>query len=237
MTPLVREWVKSWAIGGGDPTEAHWFDISNAIPGFVLGKQEAEDIIRTMRPPFDKCMIVGNSALNGVEMDIAMAVTGNDPADGIYVQPFLGFHGQRATKMPQLVYFVQNGHIYAGDPEDKKEMEERTKSFILNSVALFYRSLKTNNSAYVALPSTSYTSRRKQAKGKPPIYEWKTVLIEPQKPSNSLGGTHASPRLHERRGHLRKLKDGREVWVRQCWVGDVDRGVVFHDYKVKGVAA
>jgi hypothetical protein len=29
-------------------------------------------------------------------------------------------------------------------------------------------------------------------------------------------GTHASPRPHDRRGHPRRLKSGREVWVRSC---------------------
>ena len=47
------------------------------------------------------------------------------------------------------------------------------------------------------------------------------------------GGTHASPRLHDRRGHSRRLPDGRIVWVRPCKVGDASRGVVFHDYQVK----
>jgi hypothetical protein len=49
-----------------------------------------------------------------------------------------------------------------------------------------------------------------------------------------LGGSHASPRWHERRGHWRHLKDGKEVWVRHCEVGLPGRGGALHDYLVAG---
>ena len=61
--------------------------------------------------------------------------------------------------------------------------------------------------------------------------------IEPSKPKNDpQGGTHASPRWHERRGHWRTMKSGKKVWVKNCEVGDKTLGAVFHDYKIKEVA-
>lgn len=47
-----------------------------------------------------------------------------------------------------------------------------------------------------------------------------------------LGGSHASPRWHLRRGHWRQLADGRRVFVRECEVGDPSRGGVIKDYHV-----
>lgn len=44
------------------------------------------------------------------------------------------------------------------------------------------------------------------------------------------GGTHASPAWHIRRGHMRTLRDGRQVFVRSCEVGSKERGVVLKDY-------
>jgi len=41
------------------------------------------------------------------------------------------------------------------------------------------------------------------------------------------------PRLHERRGHLRRLKTGKNVWVKSCKVGDASKGAIFHDYAIK----
>lgn len=45
-------------------------------------------------------------------------------------------------------------------------------------------------------------------------------------------GEHASPRWHIRRGHWRRLQDGREVFVRECEVGDIARGGVVKDYRI-----
>lgn len=47
------------------------------------------------------------------------------------------------------------------------------------------------------------------------------------------GGTHAPPRWHIRRGHWRTLADGRRVFVRECEVGDQDRGAVVKDYRME----
>jgi hypothetical protein len=39
--------------------------------------------------------------------------------------------------------------------------------------------------------------------------------------------------MHERRGHLRRLKTGKNVWVKSCKVGDASKGAIFHDYAIK----
>ena len=54
------------------------------------------------------------------------------------------------------------------------------------------------------------------------MFDWHTVTIAPTAAkSGHKGGTHASPRLHDRRGHWRTIKaSGKRVWVRHCKVGD-----------------
>ena len=49
-------------------------------------------------------------------------------------------------------------------------------------------------------------------KGKPPISEVVTIRIKKQD-RHSFGATHASPRPHWRRGHVRRLPDGKVVMV------------------------
>lgn len=49
--------------------------------------------------------------------------------------------------------------------------------------------------------------------------------------------THASPRLHVRRAHIRKLPSGLLTFVRQCLVGDAARGVVEKSYEVQRIDA
>lgn len=45
-------------------------------------------------------------------------------------------------------------------------------------------------------------------------------------------GTHASPRFHVRRAHIRKLPSGALTFVRQCFVGDKAKGIVDKDYQL-----
>lgn len=77
--------------------------------------------------------------------------------------------------------------------------------------------------------------RRKLERAGVTGWTWTMVSVDPSriqpKPS-SLGGTHASPRWHIRRGHWRNLADGRRVFVRECQVGDIARGGVVKDYEV-----
>ena len=82
--------------------------------------------------------------------------------------------------------------------------------------------------------------RRKYAKAGVSGWTWHQITIDVERArakSLELGGTHASPRWHIRRGHWRQLADGRRVFVRQCQVGDPARGGVVKDYIVKGQAA
>lgn len=50
--------------------------------------------------------------------------------------------------------------------------------------------------------------------------------------SDEPKGTHASPRFHVRRGHIRRLATGRNTWVRSCTVGSVEDGVLLKDYRL-----
>ena len=68
-------------------------------------------------------------------------------------------------------------------------------------------------------------------KGVPPIYTYHTLVLKPRvEPGPPLGGTHASPRAHLRRGHFRHYKSGKVVWVEAHAVGDKKLGIVHKDY-------
>lgn len=80
--------------------------------------------------------------------------------------------------------------------------------------------------------SAKPTVRSKLGK-EPPLYSHHVLVVKPERSeSPSLGGTHAPPRVHLRRGHIRHLSDGRTIWVRESVVGDKTRGIVTKDYLV-----
>lgn len=107
---------------------------------------------------------------------------------------------------------------------------------VLAFVAAFLESLETATvTGYLPIKRANWEKKVRQ--GNVPTYDWTTVVIEPTKPrGDTQGGTHASPRWHERRGHWRVIKKtGKKVWVKNCEVGDKALGAVFHDYRIKEV--
>lgn len=69
------------------------------------------------------------------------------------------------------------------------------------------------------------------------FYEIHRIVVDPNKVttvSEYKGGTHASPRWHERRGYWRHMKkSGKVVWVQACEVGKKSNGMVYKDYEIK----
>ena len=83
-------------------------------------------------------------------------------------------------------------------------------------------------------PSRLKQDRRKK-KGKLPFFEFKILTIDgdaDHSAPGAAGSSHSSPRVHLRRGHIRRLKT-KNVWVNSCVVGDKSKGVVQKDYLVK----
>lgn len=119
--------------------------------------------------------------------------------------------------------------------KDKSVPESEIRP-VIRMVAATLLKIAGERTAYQPTPRRTFINQKRQAKGKPALtFDWHTVAIEPPAPKNDAqGGTHASPRLHDRRGHWRTMKkSGKRVWVRDCKVGDASKGVVFKDYEVK----
>jgi len=70
-----------------------------------------------------------------------------------------------------------------------------------------------------------------------PIYETKVLTIKAGKKESSgivagIKCSHASPRQHLRRGHVRRIESG-NIWVNSCVVGNKENGVIDKQYKVQ----
>jgi hypothetical protein len=130
-----------------------------------------------------------------------------------------------------LVYALDEGQIKYGPAEAGDTIDQKEAEMILGFVSAWYGSMAQRSTAYVPTVAKTFTNQRKIAQGKTPSYDWHTVVIEAVQPKGKpQGGTHASPRLHDRRGHLRRLRSGKNVWVKPCKVGDPTKGIVWKDY-------
>ena len=68
------------------------------------------------------------------------------------------------------------------------------------------------------------------------LFDYHVLMIAPGKGSErgeDLGGSHASPRTHLRRGHIRRHPTAGRIWVNSCVVNPMAIGTVNKDYRVK----
>jgi len=233
-TSLIREtmkWMFEVPSSDVDPVELSWFDIT----GVDLCQGPEVSWLRECRPPFEKCMVLWRGkSQNHAVYDCMMMIVGNDPAEGVLVSVWKGPHGQLPRALPTIVYLVEDDVVRYGAVDENEIVKEEDAAMVLGLVTAWIASMSRGCDAYRPTVKDSFTNRRKLAEGKLPSYDWHTVTIKPaQSRAEPQGVTHASPRLHDRRGHLRRLKTGKNVWVKPCKVGDASRGTVFKDYQVE----
>ena len=238
MTPEMNKWIRRLGDKAEYYLEHKWFDVTGVdVPaGAEDLKTEYAWLLETYKLPFDKTVVVGS----GVEEQATLLIA----IEGDYVEGGLRISakfkkGPAFIEVPEVVIRPMEGvrprsivHYENGTSEEDPVIGP----ILASAVAIFYKAL-SNQIMPCAQPTPvkSLTNRRLKAQGKPLQYEWKTIEIGIVKPRKAhQGGTHAPPRLHERRGHLRKLKSGKQVWIKPCKVGDASRGTVFHDYKISG---
>lgn len=233
-TQLVRDSMKLMADAGIDIVDIKWFDLSG---GFTDQQRADLDPVMTHRPPFDRCFVVWKGKTKThASYEVLMLVAGNDPEDGITVSLWKGPTGTRLRLIPAMFYFIDGDQIRYGAVNDDEPVDKELAELMLAQVGVWYGLMDRRIEAYIPTVRDTFTNRRKMQQGKAPTFDWTTVYIEPAKPrSDSKGGTHASPRLHDRRGHLRRLTTGKNVWVKACKVGDASKGAIFHDYKIEAV--
>lgn len=230
-TPMIRETMKWMAEADLDPVQFNWFDISGTIQDST---HVNVDPLMTYRPPFDQCFVVWRGPTKSHDQyETLMIVKGQDPLEGIVVTAWKGAAGHMPMAIPPMVYLVDGDLLRWGPVDDDQPIDKELAEVVLGMLGAWYSALDNRTNAYLPSVRDTFTNRRKIAAGKLPSYEWRTVVIEPkQARRESLGGTHASPRLHDRRGHLRRLRNGKNVWVKACKVGKAELGAVFHDYEV-----
>lgn len=225
MTPLISRMVKLTP----DPELAHWFDMgdtSQRPPGHV---PDAD----MFRLPYPVCCIVGTQR-NGTSF--ALRLHTSDTAESMSVTGFVvGAHDEWQSAIePVLITLTAEG-LQISLPDGSHPTDASEYRSLLQHIEDFLLSLQREQVAYLPKAKPSLINSKRAAKGKGPVlFDWHTEAITPAQPLKQphQGGTHASPRAHDRRGHWRTYPSGKRVWVRNCKVGDASKGVVFKDYEV-----
>jgi len=227
MTPLIKEMV-------GYTPEAEsfmWFDIGK------LPTQEVQFLVEDgvlTHIPFHKVIVCCIDADGDKCMLTLIGGNGSVATAGFVLSP--------------TSYQMVNAFAYMDTPEglrllpsdegDTPPDRERCYS-ILCTIKHFLDILDQRSvEAYIPQTKRSLINDKRKAKGKVPLlYDWRTVIIESRPAKNDFrGGTHASPRRHQARGHWRTYKSGKRGWVAECWKGNASNGSIFKDYQIKEIA-
>jgi hypothetical protein len=103
----------------------------------------------------------------------------------------------------------------------------------MNAYIDFCYVLHSNEVVFDDIEPDKAKNRFRRTRGKAPLFTYKVLTIGKKKPkSRRLGGTHASPRSHLRRGYYRTSKHGVRHWVQPCMIKGETDGFVHKDYQV-----
>jgi len=127
-----------------------------------------------------------------------------------------------------FIYRLGNGQV---DEQDSGQLDEQCRSVLDFSLQSMFV-LSCSNVETVDNAPSKMLNKMRAKQGKPLINSHKTLVIKSENTASNTnnGGTHASPRVHLRRGHIRRLPT-KNVWVQPCVVGDKSKGIVTKDYK------
>lgn len=196
-----------------------------------------------VRLPYDRCWLEGNAPIIGYssrtgdnfgQMTTQMGFVATQMADGVYFyavarSPITKIWG-RAIDFA-FDYELQSwlGYYVA----TQEEFSERDSDYV-RWVAAFVTLLNCNNIKRINVEPPRALNKARGRRGKMPLYSYWTLDIDlaSSRSGSYLGGTHASPRLHLRRGHPRQLRAGKWCWVNPHVVGKKELGIVAKDYRL-----
>ena len=145
-------------------------------------------------------------------------------------KPFIGMVGGTYKILPQFFQQLANE---IGEEEAHSRLKDELACEAV-SLLEFLEALSCKNVEQSTHQKASPKNAQRIKSHKLPIYETKVLTLKPTVSQVSRAqslGTHASPRQHLRRGHIRRLENG-NIWVNACVVGDATKGVINKQYKM-----
>lgn len=214
------------------------FDFGN-IPEY--SENEADEIFSKLRLPFPLCYF----DIPGIGSLLAFEVDG--VSQFIMIHPFFRTQGKLATFPVNVLLAIDKSSNSIVSLNKNKSMQDDIEKELLRDGALLLtgipslvvRGLSVLNCSNVICvdnhPSSALNKKRAKH-GKVPMFSFKTLHLDVGKTKvKSIGkslSNRAGPRLHLRRGHIRRIDENRTTWVQSCMVGDKSIGVSLKDYRI-----
>lgn len=170
-------------------------------------------------------------------------IVNREGSPAILIRPMVrACYGSRKTWIPEDYAAVVNAETLTiealwqtesgkiGSSEDASEMLQGPLTVMTGFIAAL--SCSNSVTADAPPPNAALNEKRKRS-GKTPFFSYKVLTLDLDAKNRTGAGTgsHASPRVHLRRGHVRRLAD-RTVWVNAAVVGDKRNGFIHKGYRL-----
>lgn len=254
MNPLIREYS---AFVPFDPVSYTWID-------FASGPMPTEEDARNIREkighlpfsertpnqdwplPFEKmCLLLPVRVEGSMVKKGIMTVTLERRGDALVFQQWTNTDSEHAS-----IVITSTGCLWddrdirvsprfaAAIKKDIKDCAKHGAQSLMVALRRIVAMTVLGQDEHVVIArctGDAVVNAKRVRKGKRPFFEWTTVEVKPRAAvQESKGGTHASPKPHMRRGHIRRLKSGKVVVIKNTIINRhkmPDEGFVFHDYK------
>jgi hypothetical protein len=130
-------------------------------------------------------------------------------------------------------FLENNTTLFEGYPHDERVNEINRE--LAQWVFIFMSALNCVNVRRLEERPSEQLQKARARRGKLPLFSTWTLELDLENRVASredLGGTHASPRLHLRRGHARQYAPAKWCWVQPAVVGR-SHGIIHKDYAVR----
>ena len=220
-----------------DIVQAIKFDLGDefsGMPGFAM----KEDRISVPKLPYNKVYFEVVSS----DLKRYGAIFEDFEDQGVCGQmlsPAIAAHDSSIDGLfPTGVAFTQLGDdlkVHLLNKTDKLKDIEVAAIIALDLMVKAIGVINCSNVTTIDSRENKFINMKRKKKGKLPLFTYKTLHLSlDDKEVNRTGnkGSHASPRVHLRRGHIRRLNSLKSVWVQSCVVGDKSKGVIHKDYAI-----
>lgn len=129
---------------------------------------------------------------------------------------------------------LENIHSKTYTAIPHNELSEVNGNFILAIIKYSLLSMQCNNLELIENKPSKLRQQMRKSKKKKPLFSFWTLAINGKstQTTESQGGTHATPRFHLRRGHVRQYAPGKFTWISEMAVSRKGEGMVHKDYKI-----
>lgn len=185
------------------------------------------------RLPFNEVWLEFTIDLGRGRQGLLGALVGTDLEPGsVYLMAFIKYANRWQFEFICIGLNMETGVSRANKCDDEMVMLLMQRT--VHVVRAFCSTINCQNVHRKEHKPNTALQKARAKRGKQPLFSYWTLELNGRDggAAQSFGGTHASPRVHLRRGHPRQYAPGKWTWVQPCAVGNRELGMVHKDYVI-----